>query len=71
MGATHVSFNTLRDTPHGLGSPDEHIDALRRFKEEVIDRVYAWNERKGQFSERQIRLALRVLQEKGWLEATS
>ena len=30
MGATHVSFNTLRA---GLGSPDEHIDALRRFKE--------------------------------------
>ncbi len=30
MGATHVSFNTLRA---GLGSADEHIDALRRFKE--------------------------------------
>ena len=30
MGATHVSFNTLRA---GLGSPDKHIDALRRFKE--------------------------------------
>ena len=30
MGATHVTFNTLRA---GLGSPDEHIDALRRFKE--------------------------------------
>ncbi|MXW29873.1 MAG: LLM class F420-dependent oxidoreductase [Chloroflexi bacterium] len=29
-GATHVSFNTLRA---GLGSADEHIDALRRFKE--------------------------------------
>ena len=30
MGATHITFNTLRA---GLGSPDEHIDALRRFKE--------------------------------------
>ena len=30
MGATHISFNTLRA---GLGSADEHIDALRRFKE--------------------------------------
>ena len=30
MGATHVSFNTLRA---GLASADEHIDALRRFKE--------------------------------------
>ncbi|MCY4450195.1 MAG: LLM class F420-dependent oxidoreductase [Chloroflexi bacterium] len=30
MGATHISFNTLRA---GLTSADEHIDALRRFKE--------------------------------------
>ena len=30
LGASHVSFNTLRA---GLASPDEHIDALRRFKE--------------------------------------
>lgn len=30
MGATHVSFNTLRA---GLASAGEHIDALRRFKE--------------------------------------
>ena len=30
LGASHVSFNTLRA---GLGSPDEHIAALRRFKE--------------------------------------
>ena len=30
MGATHISFNTLRA---GLGSPDNHIAALRRFKE--------------------------------------
>ena len=30
LGVSHVSFNTLRA---GLGSADEHIDALRRFKE--------------------------------------
>ncbi|MCY4582949.1 MAG: LLM class F420-dependent oxidoreductase [Chloroflexi bacterium] len=30
MGATHVSFNTLHA---GFASADEHIDALRRFKE--------------------------------------
>ena len=30
LGASHVSFNTLRA---GLVSADEHIDALRRFKE--------------------------------------
>lgn len=33
----------------------------------IIQRTYAWNERKKQFTERQIRLALKVLTEKGWL----
>jgi len=51
----------LLATVHWVASPSTT-------PEEVIDRVYAWNERKGQFSERQIRLALRVLQEKGWIE---
>ena len=36
--------------------------------EAVIERVYAWDQRKQRFSERQIRLALKVLREKGWLE---
>ena len=36
----------------------------------VIDRTYAWNERKRQFSEHQIRQALGVLEEQGWLEPT-
>ena len=36
--------------------------------EAVIERVYAWDRRKQRFSERQIRLALKVLREKGWLE---
>ena len=35
----------------------------------VIDNVYSWDERKRQFSDRQIRLALRLLRDKGWLEA--
>ena len=35
--------------------------------EDVIAGTYAWDERKRQFSERQIRLALDVLREKGWL----
>ena len=34
---------------------------------EIIDHTYAWGERKQQFSERQIRLALGVLKEQGWL----
>lgn len=32
LGATHVSLNTMRA---GLSSPDAHIDAMRRFKEEL------------------------------------
>ena len=35
--------------------------------EEVIYSTYEWGERKQQFSERQILLALRVLREQGWL----
>lgn len=33
-GATHLSFNTMRA---GLKGPDQHIDAIRRFKEAVSD----------------------------------
>ena len=35
--------------------------------DEVIAYTYAWNPRKRQFTERQIRLALEVLRDKGWL----
>jgi alkanesulfonate monooxygenase SsuD/methylene tetrahydromethanopterin reductase-like flavin-dependent oxidoreductase (luciferase family) len=31
-GATHLSINTMRA---GLKGPDQHIDAIRRFKEAV------------------------------------
>jgi O-acetyl-ADP-ribose deacetylase (regulator of RNase III) len=37
---------------------------------EIISGTYAWNERKRQFTERQIRLALKVLNDKNWLHAT-
>ena len=36
--------------------------------EEVIARTYQWNDRKWQFSERQIGIAYRTLEEQGWLE---
>ena len=39
--------------------------------DEMIARVYAWGGRKRMFQEGQIRLAFRVLKERGWLEATS
>ncbi|MEX2615117.1 MAG: LLM class F420-dependent oxidoreductase [Alphaproteobacteria bacterium] len=32
LGATHISLNTMRA---GLSTPDAHIDAMRRFKEEL------------------------------------
>jgi O-acetyl-ADP-ribose deacetylase (regulator of RNase III) len=35
--------------------------------EDVISQVHAWGDRKRQFSERQIRLALETLQTKGWI----
>lgn len=39
--------------------------------DEVVSDTYAWNERKKQFSPRQIRLALDVLSKRGWLPADS
>jgi O-acetyl-ADP-ribose deacetylase (regulator of RNase III) len=37
---------------------------------DVIDKVYAWNERKQRFSKRQIELALSALRDKGWLNGS-
>lgn len=36
---------------------------------DIVNQTYAWSERKQQFSERQILLALHVLREKGWLDS--
>lgn len=36
--------------------------------EDVTQRIYAWNERKRQFTPRQIGLAMNVLSQKGWVE---
>ena len=38
--------------------------------DQVIAYTYAWNPRKRQFTERQIRLALQILRAKGWLTGT-
>ena len=43
---------------------DEHPAAD---DDEIVERIHAWNPRKRQFSERQIKLALKVLRDKGWL----
>ena len=34
LGATHISVNTMAS---GLGSPDAHIDAIRRFRDAMAD----------------------------------
>ena len=36
--------------------------------DDLVTHTYAWNERKRQFSRRQIKLAFEVLSEKGWIE---
>jgi hypothetical protein len=35
--------------------------------EEALQKVYVWNARKRQFSERQVHLAYKTLQDKGWI----
>lgn len=52
----------LLATAHWVATKDNAQDAAT-----AIPLVYAWNERKKQFSERQIELAIRVLRERGWL----
>lgn len=47
-------------TQHPCGTDDE-----------IIAYTYAWNPRKRQFTERQIKLALNVLRENGWLDLPS
>ena len=37
-------------------------------EDEIIERIYGWNPRKRQFSERQIGIALRTLADKGWIK---
>lgn len=37
--------------------------------DEIVRLTYGWNERKKQFSRRQIELALRVLSEQGWVQS--
>ncbi len=53
----------LLSTVHWVAA--EHPEAEDN---QIIDYAYAWNIRKRQFSERQIKLALKVLRDKGWLK---
>jgi len=54
----------LLSTVHRIAKHDDApADA-----DEVVSRIYAWNERKKQFTPRQIGIALDVLANKGWIE---
>lgn len=60
------------ETPHGLEllSTVHWVNVQEKAftKEEVLERVYEWNERKKQFTPRQIGLAYDALFNQGWLQ---
>ena len=74
---TQEHFNRVCDLVDGFESPfglellatvhwvveNEQVQTI----DDVITSVYAWNEKKKQFSKRQITLALDVLSKKGWI----
>ena len=53
----------LLSTVHWIAS-EEKILAF----DDIVNRTYAWSERKKQFSRRQIKIAFDILAEKGWIE---
>jgi hypothetical protein len=55
----------LLSTVHWVSTREQVSDS-----EDVLAKVYAWGDRKRQFSKRQILLARDVLMNKGWIEAT-
>ena len=55
----------LLSTVHWVAAED-----TARTDDEIIVHAYAWGPHKRQFSERQMRLALKVLRDKGWIRAT-
>lgn len=59
------------ETPFGLELLSTvHWVATKDEAKNIIAQVYDWNERKRQFSTRQIQLALDVLSQKGWVTST-
>ena len=53
----------LLATVHWVAANDAQTADL----DEIVRHTYGWNERKKQFSRRQIEIAVRVLSEKGWM----
>ena len=63
---------TNGDRAVAVGLAVEYVDAHEEVRdpESAIERTYAWNERKGQFSRRQIQVAWDALASNGWLAST-
>ena len=53
----------LLSTVHWIASEENILDF-----DDIVNRTYAWNERKKQFSRRQIKIAFDILSEKGWID---
>ncbi|MYJ23579.1 MAG: macro domain-containing protein, partial [Nitrospira sp. SB0673_bin_12] len=79
--ATHRHFNKVVDLIEGfessfgleLLSTVHWVASKEQAKtvDDVVQRTYAWNERKKQFSQRQIDLAVEVLSQKKWIGTLS
>ena len=78
---THARFARVSALVDGFESPfglellaTVHWVAAERSSaldlDEVTEQTYAWNDRKKQFSRRQIELAFGVLSEKGWVHVS-
>lgn len=74
---THARFDRVADLVSGFETPFglELLSTVHwvvttkhaRTMDEVVAHVYAWNDRKRQFTPRQIALAANVLKNKGWI----
>ncbi len=77
-GATQSRFDRVADLVQGFETPfglellsTIHwviVEERACSADQVIDRTYAWNERKRRFSLEQIRLAIETLVAKGWID---
>ncbi len=77
--AARLRFDRVADLVEGFESPfglellaTVHWVAMQQqpaTEADLIARTFDWNDRKRQFSAEQIRLARRVLADKGWIEA--
>ena len=75
---TRENFNRVSDLVDGFESPYglELLSTVHwvvtknntKSLKDVIDQVYSWNQRKRQFTQRQIQLAINTLLNKGWIQ---